>query len=88
MLAQEERGLGDGLIVQHGPEADVLILKVREGALGNEGLLDNDGILGYDEGRVVSVEIPDASKKGLMNSLLELAKFRRETVEHLLSKIS
>jgi uncharacterized protein YuzE len=76
------------LIVQHGPEADVQILKVREGALVNEELLDNDGILGYDEGRVVSVEIPDASKKGLMNSLLELAKFRRETVEHLLSKIS
>ena len=40
------------LIVQHGPEADVQILKVREGALVNEELLDNDGILGYDEGRV------------------------------------
>jgi len=75
-------------IVQHSPEADVLIIKVREGALVNEGLLDNDGILGYDEGRVVSVEILDASKKGLMNALPELAKFRRETVEHLLFKIS
>jgi 3-hydroxyisobutyrate dehydrogenase-like beta-hydroxyacid dehydrogenase len=35
-------------IVQHSPEADVLIIKVREGALVNEVLLDNDGILGYD----------------------------------------
>jgi len=41
-----------GLIVQYDAEVDVLILKVREGALVNEKLLDNDGILGYDEGRV------------------------------------
>jgi len=77
------------LIVRYDPEADVLVLKVREGALANEELLDNDVILGYDdEGKVVSVEILDASKKGLFNALLELARFRRETVEHLLSKLS
>lgn len=76
------------LIVRYDPEADVLVLKVREGALANEELLDNDVILGYDnEGKMVSVEIFDASKKGLFNALLELAKFRRDKVEHLLSKI-
>jgi len=77
-----------GLIVRYDPEADVLALKVREGALANEELLDNDVVLGYDdEGKVVSVEILDASKKGLFDALLELARFRRETVEHLLSKL-
>jgi len=76
------------LIVRYDPEADVLVLKVREGALANEELLDNDDVLGYDnEGKMVSVEILDASKKGLFNALLELARFRRETVEHLLSKL-
>jgi len=76
------------LIVRYDPEADVLVLKVREGALANEELLDNDDVLGYDnEGKMVSVEILDASKKGLFNALLELARFRRATVEHLLSKL-
>ena len=76
------------LIVKYDPEADVLVLKVREGALANEELLDNDVVLGYDnKGKMVSVEIFDASKKGLFNALLELAKFRRDKVEHLLSKI-
>jgi hypothetical protein len=36
---------------------------------------------------VVSFEILDVSKKGLLNALLELARFRREAVEHLLSKV-
>jgi len=77
------------LIVRHDPEADVLVLKVGEGALANEELLDNDVVLGYDnDGKMVSVEMLDASKKGLFNALLELARFRRDTVKHLLSKIS
>ena len=76
------------LIVRYDPEADVLVLKVREGALANEELLDNDVVLGYDnEGKMVSVEILDASKKGLFNALLELARFRKDTIERLLSKI-
>ncbi len=76
------------LIVMYDPEADVLVLKVREGALANEELLDNDVVLGYDnEGKMVSVEVLDASKKGLVNALLELARFRRDAIEHLLSRI-
>ncbi len=52
------------LIINYDPEADILVLKVGEGALAEEELLDNDVILGYDgNGKVVSVEILDASKK-------------------------
>jgi len=36
------------LIVRYYPEANVLVLKVREGALANEEWLDNDVVLGYD----------------------------------------
>ncbi|MBC7113660.1 MAG: DUF2283 domain-containing protein [Candidatus Methanomethyliales bacterium] len=77
-----------GLTINYDPEADVLVLKVKEGALSNEELLDNDIILGYDnEGKIVSVEIIDASKKGLLNALVELAKSRKDTAKLLLSKI-
>ena len=40
-----------------------------------------------DEGKMVSVEILDASKKGLLNALLELARSRKDTVKYLTSKI-
>jgi uncharacterized protein YuzE len=42
----------------------VLVVKLGEGAVADEELLDNDAAVGYDrEGRVVHVEVLDASKK-------------------------
>jgi uncharacterized protein YuzE len=59
------------LIINYDLEADVLVLKVKESALVNEELLDNDVVLGYDRNRkIVSVEVLDASRKGLLNILL------------------
>ncbi|RSN73702.1 DUF2283 domain-containing protein [Candidatus Methanodesulfokora washburnensis] len=76
------------LIIRYDPEADVLVIKLKEGSLVDEELLDNDVILGYDsEGNIVSMEILDASRKGLMNALFELAKSRKEETRFLLSKI-
>lgn len=75
------------LIINYDPEADVLVFKVKEGALVNEELQDNDVILGYgQDGKIVSVEILDASKKGLLNALLALAKSKKEAAKLLLSK--
>jgi uncharacterized protein YuzE len=77
------------LIIKYDPEADVLVIKLKEGSLVDEELLDNDVILGYDsKGNMVSMEILDASRKGLMNALFELAKSRKEEVRFLLSKIN
>jgi uncharacterized protein YuzE len=77
------------LIINYDPEADVLALKLREGLVVDEELLDNDVVLGYDgDGKIVSVEVLDASKRGLMNALIELAKAKREAVKLVLSKIS
>jgi uncharacterized protein YuzE len=77
------------LIINYDSEADVLVLKFGEGLVVDEELLDNDVVLGYDrDGRVVSVEVLDASKRGLMNVLIELAKAKREAVKLILSKIS
>jgi len=36
------------LIIRYDPEADVLVIKLKEGSLVDEELLDNDVILGYD----------------------------------------
>ncbi|MCC6024518.1 MAG: DUF2283 domain-containing protein [Thaumarchaeota archaeon] len=77
------------LIMNYDPEADVLALKLREGLVVDEELLDNDVVLGYDgDGKIVSVEVLDASKRGLMNALIELAKAKREAVKLVLSRIS
>ena len=77
------------LIIKYDSEADVLVVKVKEGELAGEELLDNDVILGSDKsGKLVSIEILDASKKGLLSALIELAKSKKETAKLLLSKIS
>lgn len=77
------------LIIRYDSEADVLVVKVKEGVLADEELLDNDVILGYDNhGKIVSVEILDASRKGLLNALLELAKSKKDAAKLVLSKIS
>ena len=38
------------LIINYDTEADVLVLKLREGLVVDEELLDNDVVLGYDGG--------------------------------------
>ncbi|NHW44153.1 MAG: DUF2283 domain-containing protein [Candidatus Verstraetearchaeota archaeon] len=77
------------LIINYDPEADVLVLKLKEELVVDEELLDNDVVLGYDgDRRVVSVEVLDASNRGLMNALIELAKAKREAVKLVFSKIS
>ena len=76
-------------IIKYDSEADVLVIKVKEGALADEEMLDNDVVLGCDKsGKLVSLEILDASKKGLLNAFLELAKSKKQTAKLLLSKIS
>jgi len=75
------------LIVKYDPEADVLTIKIKEGALADEELLDNDIILGYNSGKnLVSIEVLDASKKGLLNALTELTKSKSDVARFLLSK--
>jgi len=65
------------------------VLRIREGELANEELLDNDIILGYDkDGKLLYVEVMDASKKGLINTLLDLAKNRKEAAKLILSKVT
>ena len=76
-----------GLIIKYDSEADVLKVKIREEDLIDEEILNNDIVLGYGKnGKIVSIEILDASKKGLFNALTELAKIKKKAVDLILSK--
>ena len=75
------------LVLRYDPKADILKLKLREGAIIDEKLLDSDVLLGFDEdGELVSLEVWDASKRGLLKSLTDLAREKRDVVEALLAR--
>ena len=75
------------LVIKYDPKADIFAMKLREGAVRDERLLDSDVVLGFDEvGELVTVEIWDASKRGLLKTLADLANEKREVVEALLKR--
>jgi len=75
------------LVIKYDPKADILAMKFREGAIKDERLLDSDVVLGFDEaGELVTLEVWDASKRGLLKTLTDLANEKREVVEALLKR--
>jgi len=77
------------LVIKYDPKADVLTMKLKEGFIKNERLLDSDVVLGFDKkGELVALEVWDASKRGLLKSLKDLANEKREIVEALLKRKS
>ncbi len=73
------------LIIRYDPKADILVIKLREGAIKDEELLDSDVVLGLDkEGRIAVLEIWEASKRGLLKALVDLASERKEVAELIL----
>jgi len=60
-------------IIRYDPEADILVIKIAEGKLYDEILLDNDVVIQFDKNRnIIGIEIWDASKRGLLNVLRKL----------------
>lgn len=75
------------LVIKYDPKADILAMKLREGAIKDEKLLDSDVVLGFDEeGELVALEIWNASKRGLLKTLTDLANEKRDVVEALLKR--
>jgi len=73
------------LVLKYYPDADILVVELSGGSIVDEEWLDNDVVVGYGEGgRVVRVEVHNALKRGLLNVVEELAKARRDMVEHIL----
>jgi len=61
-------------IIRYDPEADILVIKIAEGHLHDEVLLDNDVVIQFDkDGKIIGIEVWDASKRGLkeISRLLE-----------------
>lgn len=61
------------IVLKYDPKADILSMKLKEGTIKDEKLLDSDIVLGFDEkGELVALEVWDASKRGLLKSLTDL----------------
>ena len=74
-------------VIRYDPKADILVIKLEEGETVDENLLDNDVLLGLGEnGRIVSLEVWDASKRGLLETLTDLAREKRAVVDAILEK--
>jgi len=65
-------------VIEYDPEADVLTINVvRAPRVKEDRLLDNDLVLSYDEeGRLVQLQVLDASKRGLLDALAEILSKR------------
>jgi len=75
------------VVLKYDPKADILTMKLKEGVIRDEKLLDSDVVLGFDKkGELVALEVWDASKRGLLKTLKDLANEKREIVEALLKK--
>ena len=73
------------LVLKYYSDTDILVVELRKDEIVDEEWLDNDIVMGYDKSkRVVWIEIRYGSKRGLINIVKELAKTRRELVEHIL----
>jgi len=73
------------IVLKYDPKADILAIKLKEGAIKDEKLLESDVVLGLDEnGELVALEVWDASKRGLLKSLADLAQEKKDVVEILL----
>jgi len=75
------------LVLKYDPKADILAIKLKDGAIMDEKLLNSDVVLGLDKNsELVALEIWNASKRGLLKSLTDLAHEKKDVVEALLKR--
>ena len=75
------------LILRYDAKADILSVKLREGEIADEQLLDSDVLVGLDQsGELVALEVWDASKRGLYKTLVDLARENRDVIDTLLNR--
>ena len=75
------------LVLKYDPKADILAIKLKDGAIIDEKLLNSDVVLGLDKNsELVALEIWNASKRGLLKSLTDLAHEKKDVVEALLKR--
>lgn len=63
--------------IAYDPESDILVVRLRSGTPRDEQLLDNDIVVAVDEkGNTLYVEVWNASRRGLLKALAQLARTR------------
>jgi len=73
------------LVLKYYSDTDILVVELGKDRIVDEEWLDNDIVVGYGESKkIVRIEIHYASKRGLVNIVRELAKTRRDLIEHIL----
>jgi len=73
------------LVLKYYSDTDILVVELGKDRIVDEEWLDNDIVVGYGEDKkIVRIEIHYASKRGLVNIVRELAKTRRDLIEHIL----
>ena len=72
-------------IIEYDPEADVLTVNLQPGRrIAGDTLLDNDVVVSVDEkGEIVQVQVLDASRRGLLEALLELHHAKKALLQLL-----
>ena len=75
-------------IIEYDPEADILVIRLGNGKIVDEKLLDNDIVLGVnEENKIIYIEIWDASKRGLTKTLIDLARKKRNKIKTIIENI-
>ena len=69
-------------VIEYDPEADILVIRLGNGKIVDEKLLDNDIVLGVnEENKIIYIEIWDASKRGLTKTLIDLSRKKRNKIK-------
>ena len=78
--------MGIAAIIDYDAKVDILSVKWREdAAIKDEKILESDVVLEYDEnGELVGLEVWSASKRGLLKSLADLAREKREVIQTIM----
>jgi uncharacterized protein YuzE len=75
-------------IIEYDAKVDILAVKWKENTrIKDEKVLDSDIVLEYDEkGELVGLEVWNASKRGLLKTLTDLAREKNEILELITRK--
>ncbi len=79
----------DRAVVKYYPDADVLVIELSSEPIADEELLDNDIVIGYNrEGKIVRIEILDASRRGLLDAVKQLLVHRVDIARQVVKELN
>jgi uncharacterized protein YuzE len=74
-------------ILKYYPEDDIFTIRVKRGQIADEKLLDNDIVLSYNKkNELIRLEIWQASTKGLIPALIDVAKRNPTLLDALIER--